>query len=104
MRKRTANLSFQTKILCLLSLVWPTPRFDYVRLEEEEGDVERTREVYERAIAQVSTGGPVESRRRRSSCLRRVHLRHYQRLPLIVPLVAVVVGSLGVLGSFKITN
>jgi len=40
--------------------VWPTPRFDYVRLEEEEGDVERTREVYERAIAQVP---PVQEKR-----------------------------------------
>lgn len=27
--------------------------FDYVRLEEEEGDHDRVREVYERAVAQV---------------------------------------------------
>jgi crooked neck len=27
--------------------------FDYIRLEEEHGDLERTRDVYERAIANV---------------------------------------------------
>jgi crooked neck len=34
--------------------------FDYVRLEEEEGDYDRVREVYERAVAQVP---PVQEKR-----------------------------------------
>lgn len=34
--------------------------FDYARLEEDNGDVERVREVYERAIAQVP---PAEEKR-----------------------------------------
>lgn len=34
--------------------------FDYIRLEEAEGDLDRVREVYERAIAQVP---PVKEKR-----------------------------------------